>query len=84
MRFPQPNQIPISLSIVRAMKERFISMRIHIPLIFMGIHIPCKIMLKLFPSVFPLKVYPFSLHKWPTATMLFMISCILATILRRL
>ena len=84
MRFPQPNQTPMSLSIFRAMKERLISMRMHIPLIFMGIHIPCKIMYKLFPSIFPIILYPCNLHKWTTAGMLFMISCSLATIFRRI
>jgi len=84
MRFPQPNQIPISLSIVRAMKERVISMRIHVPLIVLGIHIPCKLMLRLFPSAFPVTISPLNLHKWPTAGMLFMLSCFIATVMRRL
>ncbi|ETO19198.1 hypothetical protein RFI_18033 [Reticulomyxa filosa] len=56
MRFPQPHQIPISLSLFRAMKERVISMRIHIPVIWLGIYVPCKLMRYCFPSIFPLQL----------------------------
>merc|ERR1719361_1232995 len=84
MRFPQPDQVPISLSLGRAMKERLISLRIHLPILVLGIHIPCALMRRLFPAMFPLTLSPLALHKWPNAGILAMASCCALSLLRRL